>query len=67
MNLLFDGVEAPQAQTAQLKSFCSCVWQDQANHQSIKNEFDDFFFALTTEMNGKNTTEVELQDESEEN
>ena len=30
--LFFDGVETPQARTAQLVSFCSCVWQAQTAH-----------------------------------
>ena len=46
--------ESPQARTAQLTSFCSCVWHDQATHQSMnKYEFDDYIFAFSTEMNGK--------------
>ena len=32
-----------------------------------KFEFDDDIFAFTTEMNGKITTELELEDEPEEN
>ena len=66
MSFLF-GVETSQARTARLISFRSCVWQDQATHQSMrKYEFDDYIFALTTEMNGKTTTELELEDEAEE-
>ena len=68
MNLLFAGVETSQARTAQSISFCSCMWQDQASHQSMKNyEFDDNTFAFTTEMNGRTTTEPWLEDESEKN
>ena len=56
MCFLCDGVETSQAWTAQLMSFCSCVWQAQTAHQSTKKyEFDDYIFAFTTEMNGKIT------------
>ena len=36
MNFWFDGVETSQALTAQLVSCCSCVWQAQAAHQSMR-------------------------------
>ena len=68
MSFLFDGVETPRPWTAQLVSFCSSVWQVQTAHQSMKKyEFDDNIFAFTAEMNGKITTELELEDEPEEN
>ena len=42
------------------------VWQTSTAHQSIKvYEFDDYFFASTTEVIGKTT--FELEDELEEN
>ena len=42
------------------------MWQAQTAHQSIKEyEFDDYIFALATEIRGKTT--IELEDELEEN
>ena len=54
MNLLFADVQTSQARTAQSKSFRYCTWQDQVTQQvHEKNEFDDYIFAFTTEVNGK--------------
>ena len=65
---LFTGVITLQARTVQLLSFCFYVWQAQRAHQSMKNcEFDDYIFTIPTEVNGKNTTEPEHEDEFEEN
>ena len=44
------------------------MWQDQVTHQFKKNyEFDDYIFTIPTEVNGRNTTEPEREDEFEEN
>ena len=67
MNLLYDDVNTSQARTDQSMSFCYRVWQDQEIHQFEKNyEFNDCIFATSTEVNGKNTTEPEHEDEFKE-
>ena len=63
------GVGTLQARRAQSVSFCSCVWQAQTAHQSIRSrkyEFDGNIVAFTTETNGKITTELEREEEPEE-
>ena len=49
-------------------SFCYWVWQDQVIHQSRKNyDFNDYIFAISTEVNGNNPTQPEHEDEFKEN
>ena len=44
------------------------MWQDQVTHHFKKNyEFDDYIFTIPSEVNRKNTTELEHKDEFEEN
>ena len=48
-------------------AICSCVAGPDSSSAHEKYEFDDYIFAFTTEMNGKITTELELENELEEN
>ena len=66
--MLFVDIRTHRARTDQSMSFCYLVWQDQVTHQSMKKyEFDDYISTFTTEVNGNNTNELELEDEFEEN
>ena len=61
---LFDGVET--LRPGQL-SWCHFVLVCTAHQSMEKYEFDDCIFAFTTEMNGKITPQLELEDELGEN